>query len=222
MQAQLGVKVNSMQAHMLIRKIRAEDLPDVAAVHMLAFPESALTRLGVEAVRRYYEWQLLGPHEVTALGAYVNAELVGFCFGGIFRGAMSGFVRKNRKFLIGRVLARPWLVTNPLFRSRLTAGARVLKGRAKPPTSAARHASPAPDHFGILAIAVHPERQGLGVGKMLMREAENVARRYGFREMDLTVSPGNRRAVEFYESLSWRRFSRDSVWKGEMRKSLAS
>jgi len=38
--------------------------------------------LGTEAVRRYYEWQLVGPHEVTAISAYINTELVGFCFGG--------------------------------------------------------------------------------------------------------------------------------------------
>src|SRR6267378_4194115 len=121
-----------MQTPVLIRTLEGKDLPGVSMVHMLAFPESALTMLGTEAVRRYYEWQLVGPHDVAALGAFVNAELVGFCFGGIFRGAMSGFVRKNRKFLIGHVLAQPWLIRNPIFRDRLATGARVLKRRAKP------------------------------------------------------------------------------------------
>lgn len=34
----------------------------VAGVHVAAFPSSALTRLGSEAVRRYYLWQIEGPH----------------------------------------------------------------------------------------------------------------------------------------------------------------
>ena len=211
-----------MSTNVVIRKIEAKDLREVAMVHMLAFPESALTMLGTEAVRRYYEWQLVGPHEVAALSARVNSELVGFCFGGIFRGAMSGFVRKNRKFLIGYVLAHPWLVRNPIFRDRLATGTRVLKSHARPKAPAPRPPSQNLNHFGILAIAVHPQRQGLGIGKLLMAEAEDVARRQGFQEMDLTVNPGNHQAVEFYERLNWIRFSKDSVWKGQMKKSLAS
>jgi ribosomal protein S18 acetylase RimI-like enzyme len=55
-----------------------------------------------------------------------------------------------------------------------------------------------------------------------MAEAEAVARRQGFQEMDLTVNPTNLQAVEFYERLNWTRFSKDTVWKGQMKKSLAS
>jgi len=73
-------------------------------------------------------------------------------------------VRNNQKFLIGRVLAHPWLVTNPNFRGRLSTGARALKRRAKPQPSKTRLTNPKLRHFGILAIAVHPQRQGLGIG----------------------------------------------------------
>lgn len=210
-----------MSTDVPIRKIEVKDLLSLTAIHQMAFPNSALTMLGTEAVRRYYEWQLLGPHEVTALSAFANGELVGFCFGGIFRGAMSGFVRKNRQFLIWRVLTHPWLATNPIFRDRLTMGAHVLKSR-RPKASIPRPMSPNVSPFGILAIAVHPQRQGLGIGKLLMREAEDIARQRGFREMDLTVSPDNHQAIKFYEGLNWKKFVKDSVWRGEMRKSLAS
>ena len=206
----------------VIRELQVADLPQVAAVHLMAFPESALTMLGTEAVRRYYEWQLVGPHDVVALSALLDSELVGFCFGGIFRGAMSGFVRKNRGFLIGHVLAHPYLVRNPIFRDRLAAGARVLKSHGKTQAPSPRPPSQSLNYFGILAIAVHPGRQGLGIGKLLMAEAEDAARRQGFQEMGLTVNPGNHQAVEFYERLNWIRFSKDSAWTGHMKKSLAS
>jgi ribosomal protein S18 acetylase RimI-like enzyme len=188
----------------------------------MAFPESALTMLGSEAVRRYYEWQLLGPHEISALCAYVNSELVGFCFGGIFRGAMSGFVRKNRTFLIAQVIAHPWLVTNPMFRDRLTLGTRVLRSYTRPRATEPSSARPTLNHFGILAIAVHPQRQGLGIGKLLMKATEDVARQRGFQEINLSVNPRNHQAVEFYERLNWKRLSKENVWKGQMKKSLAS
>ena len=76
---------------MEIRNLEAKDLPYVAAVHVAAFPDSALTMLGTEVVRRYYEWQLTGPHDIAALGAFAGAGVEGYCFGGVFRGAMSGF-----------------------------------------------------------------------------------------------------------------------------------
>lgn len=57
--------------------------------------------------------------------------MLGFYFGGIFRGALSGFVQKNRKFLVLQVLRRPWLIfTNSIYRDRLRVGMRVVKSAA--------------------------------------------------------------------------------------------
>lgn len=210
----------SLPPEVHIRTIEATDLASVAAIHMMAFPESALTMLGTEAVRRYYEWQLIGPHEVAALSARVNSELVGFCFGGIFRGAMSGFLHKNRKFLIWRVLTHPWFATNPVFRERLTFGVNILKRFGKPKTPAPHGEDPTMGSFAILAIATDPISQGLGVGKLLMKESEDIARKHGFREMSLTVHPDNHRAIRFYVSLDWEKLSKNGVWGGEMRKSI--
>ncbi len=77
---------------MITRNLEAADLPALVEIHKAAFPDSALTRLGREAIRRYYEWQLIGPHDVVALGARQGPDLVGFCFGGTFRGATVGWV----------------------------------------------------------------------------------------------------------------------------------
>jgi ribosomal protein S18 acetylase RimI-like enzyme len=204
-----------------IRDLDQRNLPALAKIHALAFPGSALTALGASAVRRYYEWQLTGPHDVSALGAFSENEMVGFCFGGVFRGAMSGFLRKNRIYLAWLVLTHPWLVTNPLFRHRLIKGLKVLRRFSK----SGRANQPKPNHkkppFGILSIAVNPEFQGLGAGKVLMAEAEAIARRLGFEEMNLTVNPDNYQAIRFYDSLGWQKITRGSVWSGEMVKTLS-
>jgi ribosomal protein S18 acetylase RimI-like enzyme len=204
-----------------VRVLGQRDLPAIVRIHTLAFPGSALTALGAGAVRRYYEWQLTGPHDVSALGAFYGNEMAGFCFGGVFRGAMSGFLRKNRVYLAWLVLTHPWLVANPLFRDRLINGLKVLRRFSKP----GRANQPKPNQkkppFGILSIAVNPEFQGMGVGKVLMMESEIVAKLRGFDEMNLTVNPDNHQAIRFYGSLGWREVTRGSVWSGEMVKTLS-
>lgn len=198
------------------------DLAAVAVLHLRAFPTSALTALGIEAVRRYYLWQLTGPHEVTALGVMVDDRLAGFCFGGVFRGALGGFLRANRAFLMGRVLTRPWLLGNPLFRERLSTGLTVLRRIGRRPLASPRPpATPDVRSFGILAIAVDPATQGGGVGRCLIEAAEQHARQRGFSQMHLSVHPSNIQAIGFYERTGWVRVVGTEAWRGSMRKQLA-
>jgi ribosomal protein S18 acetylase RimI-like enzyme len=204
------------------RPISNDDLPAVAAIHQSAFPDSALTKLGIEAVRRYYAWQLSGPHNVFALGLETDGRLIGFCFGGVFRGALSGFVSANRAYLVRRVLTKPYLLTNPLFRERLALGLRALRGTFRVRASRTLP-SPAPKtqrSFGILSVAVMPNCQRMGVGAILMAEAETFARSVGFDAMHLTVHPANTQAVGFYQRLGWQRTMEGTVWQGQMHKTL--
>lgn len=208
-----------------IQPLNQSDLPSVALLHAAAFPDSALTKLGLEAVRRYYEWQLNGPHDVDALGAFHGDRLVGFCFSGIFRGAMSGFLQRNWLFLTGCALIRPWLILNPVFRDRVTLSMSILKRllrqfikRRKTPYQSS---SPKPPKsYGILSIAVDPNYQGLGIGRILMERSEAIAREKGFSEMDLTVNPQNEKAIRFYERLGWEKVVNEGRWTGHMRKRL--
>jgi ribosomal protein S18 acetylase RimI-like enzyme len=207
-------------AEVLIRPLQREDLPAVTRVHIAAFSVTPLTLLGDEAVRRYYDWLLVGPHDVTALGAYRDGRCVGFSFGGVFRGAMTGFLKKNRSYLAVRALTHPWLLARAPFRARVGQGLRILGRR--------RRAAPAPDprsatrSFGILSIAVHPESQGSGAGQMLMKASEVIAVGQGFRSMHLSVHPSNARAVRFYEGLGWQRHSSGPVWTGSMRRAIGA
>lgn len=180
-----------------------------------------MTRLGHEALRRYYRWLLEGPHQSTVLGVFERDRLVGYSFGGVFDGALTGFLRANRTFLALRVATHPWLIANPLFRNNIGLALRLLRPR--------RHAAaPAPARpleppaYGILSIAVDPGRQGQGIGQLLMRQNEQVARASGFARMILSVAPTNAQAVRFYERDGWERQLVDGVWsRGVMTKRLA-
>jgi ribosomal protein S18 acetylase RimI-like enzyme len=202
-----------------IAPIHRADLDVVADVHRRAFTDSAITALGHEAVRRYYGWLLDGPHDAALMGAWDRDQLVGFCAAGTFRGALSGYLRENRVYLALRLLTHPWLATNEIVRDRVRTGMTVMvryRRRRKP----AAQPPAAPPRFGVLAIATDPEAQGGGVGRALMSEAEERARRIGFDRMVLSVHPHNHRAVRFYEGLGWMRSSLEASWNGAMEKQL--
>jgi len=199
-----------------VRVLDGSDLPEITRIHMVAFPGSLLTALGADAVRRLYDWQLRGPHEVVALGVVIGGQVAGFCFGGIFRGAVSGFVRTNRWFLGRRMLARPGLLLRRdtrVWLMRLLRSGQSL--RAPAPATAVRS-------FGILAIAVDPTFQGSGIGRLLLEELEQLARRAGFAGLHLTVHPDNEPAVRLYERAGWRRVPGASGWAGTMAKDLGN
>ncbi len=212
-------QLNSIEVR--TKPLSLADLDHVTAIHCAAFPESALTKLGAEAVRRYYEWQMVGPHDAVNIGAWAGEVLIGFCFGGIFRGAMGGFLEANRSFLIRRVILHPWLLLNPLFRERARFAIdrvtrRTHRRRAEP-------TSPPPSpvqarSFGILSIAVLPDYQGQGAAQVMMEYAERSAREREFVQMGLTVHPANMRAVRFYEKMGWKRDIRETEWTGNMSK----
>lgn len=197
-----------------VHVLKHSDLSAVARVHSAAFPASALTKLGPEAVRRYYDWQLKGPHEVHALGAVQGERLAGFCFGGVFSGAISGFVRSNASFLMLAVLSRPWLIASPIFRERLRCGQKALGPTAVPakPPSYDPRARP----FDILSIAVDPVFQGLGIGSLLMRRAREIAIQKGFTAMTLMVNTDNEQAVRFYQGIGWEKSLMNGNWRGNM------
>lgn len=204
-----------------ISLLTRDDLTTVARVHQAAFPKSALTHLGHEAVRRYYEWQLTGPHDCLAIGAFdAQGRMLGFCFGGLFRGALSGFVQKNRRFLALQVLRRPWLIfTNDIFRDRLRTGMRVAKRRNTHSQVSSEQDKERP--FGILSIAVDPSAQGQGVGQQLMQYSEEYAKAQGFSYMRLSVAKDNLQAIHFYEMGRWVKDSASLDWDGGMTKKLA-
>ena len=218
-------KVKYATMPFLIRELLPAHLNAISDVHLAAFPDSALTKLGKEIVRRYYEWQMIGPHKAVNIGAFDGEQLVGFCFGGVFRGALGGFLERNRRYLIRQTLTHPWLLFNPLFRERASfASQRIFRRFSlRKPATVSAVSSPRAEtvpSFGILSIAVAPQYQGSGAARLLMEYSEAAAVGRGFKRMHLTVHPSNARAVHFYEKMGWQREEQGEVWSGSMSKPL--
>ncbi len=200
-----------------VAPLTRQELPGVVAIHQKAFPDSAITAFGDEAIRRYYVWLLEGPHDAALTGAWLDGRLVGFCAAGVFRGAMNGFLRANRRYLALRIATHPRLWLSPLVRDRVRTALQITMrfSRLRP------QSTPREPAFGILSIATDPDVRGAGAGRALMHEAEGRARTRGHERMTLTVHPDNTRAVQFYEQLAWtRRSEADGTWQGSMLKQL--
>lgn len=206
-----------------VRTLDISDVGEVTSIHFGAFPKSALTRLGVEAVRRYYAWQFQGPHELYPIGVTMRGELAGYCLGGVFPTAISGFLKRNKRFLAWRVVSHPWLLVNPLVRNRMWGGFETLwQTRNVPmPERPTVPKTEAKRPFDILAIAVHPRFQRLGLGRLLMDHAEALAIKNGFLVMTLVVNKDNAQALRFYETLAWEKAMMRGSWRGNMVKRLA-
>ena len=225
----MSEKRGSMNSTVEIRNLTLQDLPAVAEIHLRAFPHSALTHLGLEAVRRYYEWQMVGPHDLVALGAFIDGKMAGFSFAGYFIGSLMGFVRQNKGFLLWHTVTHFWLLNDEQFRARARRGVallvRLLKGQRA--TVKVRPSSPSIPQTGniseysILSIAVDPNIQGKGIGKLLMAENERRAQQQGYGLIGLNVNHDNAQAIGFYQSIGFEKFiSQEGGWHGKMKKPL--
>ncbi len=57
----------------------------------------------------------------------------------------------------------------------------------------------------ISKLFVDPEHRGLGVGRALLRAAEDEARTWKLKAIGLSTLPRLREAVQLYESMGWQR-----------------
>ncbi len=216
-----NIKRKFIMENITVRNLSQNNLDSVVNVHLNAFSDRALASLGREAVRRYYEWQLQGPHDAIALGIFQDEKLAGFCFAGVFHGSLSGFLQKDKWFLAWRVITHPWLIVAPFFRERINLAWDVL--RRRPNSAVSQPVTPSTKSFGILAIAIDPQIQGTGLGKRLMAETEKIAAERDFSRLYLTVDINNIQAIAFYQNLGWQKMpASDGLWHGSMVKYLES
>lgn len=62
---------------------------------------------------------------------------------------------------------------------------------------------PKPGELFISDVAVAPEFHGKGIGRLLMREAERIAREKSYKKLALEVSESNLQAISLYTSLGY-------------------
>jgi ribosomal protein S18 acetylase RimI-like enzyme len=202
-----------------IKTLDHDDMSRVAEIHAEAFPESLITKLGLECTHRYYQWQIDSPDDVQANGAYDGDTLFGFCFGGVFTMALGGFITRNKWFIFTRLLRRPWLLGHPYFIKKFYHGFKLLLKFSNDQTAQSESIAEN-EPYGILAIATDVSAHGSGVGRLLMKTAESYAVENDFKMMRLTVNPTNINAIQFYEHIGWTKDDSPGTWNGRFYKRL--
>lgn len=200
---------------LVTRAIKRMELLQVADIHLLAFPDAAVSIMGREVARRFYESLLYGPQKHVGFGVFVDGQLWGYVFGGRPTEAERNYLRANVGYLSWRLLTHPWLLFRGRVMNRLVLSLRVLL-RLQPKTPPKPVPSPevVDQSFGVQAIAVDPRRRRGGVGRALMAAAEKAAREDGRTKLLLSVHGSNQTAVKFYQSTGWYGWPKGSPWDG--------
>ncbi|HRW36559.1 MAG: GNAT family N-acetyltransferase [Acidimicrobiales bacterium] len=190
---------------MPVRGYEPSDLRALAHLHRRAFPGSTLARLGPDVVARYLGSQL-ALDEVEGLVVGPVGEPVAALVGGRFGRGTSRFVRDHAGLLVASVLRHPSVLVRSRSSVARRVGASALVRRRRGPERPDR----VPEgSYGVLLLAVDPDQQRRGLGRVLVDAAAGSARRRGLDRLHLTVDPTDTAARSFYEGLGFVRLDPD-------------
>ncbi len=177
----------------MIRWMEPKDIDRVVAVHLASFPEFFLSFLGPRFLTLYYSGVCSAPEGIALVCLNSAGEPAGFVAG-----------TTNPRGFYSRLLKRDWL-------KFLLASLRAILRKpsiARRIARALSHPSQNPfgeDVAGLYSIAVLPELQGTGAGKVLARVFLSEACKRGCRKVFLTTDRnGNDSVNAFYKRLGFR------------------
>lgn len=203
--------------------IEKSQIDQIVGIHLVAFPDSTLSRFGRNMLAKWYEWHMEPPNECYTFGAYEEESMRGFCLSGFFLNSEIYFFRKNFLFVLWQLIIHPQLIFSRKTFKRLIdvvlAFYDKLSLKAKKVKKSVR---PRLEKFGILSIAVDPAFQNSGIGHLLVIRVEQLAIEKGIEKINISVHPSNMSAVNFYEKNGWQKVCYDSnkPWQGYMIKVL--
>lgn len=181
-----------MSVSVNVRSMRAGDLAAVVAIHLAAFPNFFLTFLGTRFLRELYGAVM---RDGIALVATDGDRIAGFAAGVV--GSKSFYRRLfwRRFFQVGLAIA-PAILRHP---STLLRVARRVSLRTTSEGATTRGAE-------LMSLAVDPQAQRHGVGRVLVEAFAERARAAGAESLWLiTDAVDNDRVKKFYGSLGFTR-----------------
>ena len=168
---------SAAQSDLVIAHLNSSYAEAIAQIHAEALSGDVLPALGPRFLTRYYRYVIQTPSQVV-IGAILNKELVGFCQMSFSPVGILDVLRADplAVFHIAKLKIRVFLTGLGL------ALFRPGEVYSKPEIS---------------FIAVHPNFQGGGVGKMMVREINKIARTRG--ASSVTTKTSNKIARVMYE-----------------------
>ncbi len=175
-----------------VRAMTPEDVVGVVVVHVSSFPSYFLSSLGPRFLRRYYRSALDDASSIAFV--VVSADVVqGVIVGSIDPGGF--YSRLLKRHALGFAFdALPAMLRRP------STALRLMRALSKPRESG-RPAGTA----GVFSIAVSPDLQRTGIGKLLLNAFVHEARERRALSVGLeTDADGNDQAIAFYGALGFK------------------
>jgi len=174
-----------------VRPMTAIDAPRCASIHVRSFQGFFLTFLGMRFLNELYAAIVHDP-SCIAFVAEEDNEVVGFAAGTCFASGLYSRLIRRRIWRFG------WASLGALLR-KPTILPRLLRALTLPSQK-----TPAPNCGTLMSIAVLPEVQRRGIGRLLVHAFLDEARRRELENIDLTTdSLDNDGVNRFYQRLGF-------------------
>ena len=162
-----------------------EDIPSIAKVHLMCFPDSMWAFLGEKLIRNFYSEYI---KEQNIFVVATNEEgMVGFCMGYERPSqARNYFMAKNRGKLICRILVG------------LLTGKKIVYKKCIHAICNRNNTPSITEKGDLLSICVLPEYRGKGIAQELVLQFEHILQERNVPDYTLGVYTDNKRAISFY------------------------
>lgn len=177
------------------RLLTTDDTAVLARIHNEAFHNFFLTDLGPFFLKTYYQAVIISTRSIAVCCVNDSNEVIAFATGCELS---KGY---NRRIVLNNFLGFTVQFIRLIF-TKPGAVIRLLKNFEK-------NANPIDDgnYAELFSIAVLPDYNGLGIGKKLLKQFEQEARRKGCSKITLTTDfYNNDKVVEFYKKSGYRVF----------------
>lgn len=177
---------------MIIRKAKIDDVNDIVSIHCSAFKGFFLTSLGPQFLKLYYSCFIKSNETITMI-AENDEKILGFSSSAKVCKGFNRRLIKSNVFDFG-LLSFKMLFTNPM------ALYRLVKNLTKIGDSVEDNA----EYAELYSIGVINDAQGMGIGKKLLAESEQVMKKDGVERVSLTTDYyNNEQAIGFYHAVGY-------------------
>lgn len=179
---------------MEIKRLSEKDINEVVNIHMKSFPDFFLTFLGPRFLKEFYTSFLVDDEGMAFVAVDEESNRI---VGGIVGPVVpDGYFKRllKRRWLVFCLASMSAVIKRPTVIKRLF---RAVFYRGESPQG--------PKRSLLSSIAVDPDAQGKGVGRMLVMRWAEEARSRGSNGCFLTTdADGNDAVNSFYQALGWK------------------
>ena len=199
---------------MLVNKVKAEDIDNVALCHILAFPDSFSSRLGIKYIKKMLEWFIISNNRFL-ISIKKENQIVGYLGGAKGYGSTSSMIQYAFWQGVISIATKPYLLLDSKLHPRIRLIIKNIRKKfsfhyKKNTFRKKKIAKSETDvSIGLIVIGVHPEHRRLGIGSAMLNYFIIQSKLLGGDFGHLSVKSSNLKAIDAYLENHWEIVSAD-------------